>query len=298
MLKRTIFLSSPLKVSVHYGQLIISPLEDDSMQNHRVPIEDIAQVIIDNQRVSITIPAINELASNNVGVIICDSKGLPSVMANPLFSNTLQGQRYRLQLEASLPSKKIIWQQIIIAKIRNQSELLNQLGKDGSLLKPYYNNVKSGDSDNREGVAAKIYWSKLFGERFIRSRYGFPPNNLLNYGYSVLRAATARAIVGAGLLPALGIYHHNRSNAFPLADDFMEPFRPFVDKIVFNLVENGIELLDKESKSKLINVLYCDTMVGSKLHPLSVALEMLCTSAVKIMANDTKTLKVPCFKKI
>lgn len=297
MLKRTIFLSTPLNATVHYGQLVISSIDKDESNFSKIPIEDVGNVIIDNQRVKISIPALNELADHNVGVIICDNKGMPKSMLNPLESNTLQGQRYKIQLEATQPSKKIIWQQLVESKIRNQSELLNRLGKDGSLLKPYYNNVKSGDSDNREGIAARIYWSKLFNGEFTRSRDGFPPNNLLNYGYAILRAATARAIVSAGLLPALGIHHHNRSNAFPLADDFMEPFRPFVDRTVYELYINGVSHLDKGAKSALISLLYCDISIDDKLHPLSVALEMLCTSAIKIMSGEGKKLKAPCFIK-
>lgn len=283
MLKRTIVISSPVSISLRYGQLILTQNDKDSPASS-VPIEDLATVIIENPQAGVSIPALNELARSNVGVVICD-KGLPSLMLNVLDSNTLQGQRYRLQLEASLPSKKSIWQQLIIAKIRNQSELLTSLGKDGNCLRPYYKNVKSDDSDNREGVAARLYWSTLFDHNFLRERSGPPPNNLLNYGYTILRAATARAIVGAGMLPALGIHHRNRTNAFPLADDLMEPFRPFVDRIVYGLYVNEQFELDRTNKTKLINILYADTKVGDKLHPLSIALEMLCTSALKVLSG-------------
>jgi len=292
MLKRTIFLSSPLKVSVRYGQLILTD-PDGQNPDFSIPIEDLAHVIIDNQRISLTIPAVNELIRQNVGVVVCDEKNMPHILMNPLDGNTLQGQRYRIQLEATLPAKKSIWQQLVTAKIKNQSELLNRLNKDGDILKPYYKNVKSDDSDNREGIAARIYWTRLFGADFSRSRDGFPPNNLLNYGYTILRAATARAIVGAGLLPALGVHHRNRSNAFPLADDLMEPFRPFVDRAVYDLFQNRKYQLDKETKSALINTLYLDTNVNGKVHPLSISIGILCTSAIKIMAGENKTLNVP-----
>lgn len=292
MLKRTIFLSSPLKVSVKYGQLILADPDGQKTDSH-IPIEDLAYVVIDNQRISITIPAINELVGQNVGVIVCDDKNMPCILMNQLDGNTLQGQRYRIQLEATLPAKKSIWQQLVAAKIKNQSEHLNILNKDGDVLKPYYKNVKSGDSDNKEGIAARIYWTKLLGGDFSRSRDGFPPNNLLNYGYTILRAATARAIVGAGLLPALGVHHRNRSNAFPLADDLMEPFRPFVDKTAYDLFHDGKYTLDKETKSALINTLYLDTKVNGKVHPLSISIGILCTSVIKIMAGESKTLNVP-----
>ncbi len=296
MLKRTIFLSSPLRVSVRNAQLILAPLDDNGIEPARsVPIEDLAHVVIENQRIAVTIPALNHLADHNVGVIVCDDKYMPHIMMNPLDCNTLQGQRYRNQIEASLPSKKSLWQQIITAKIKNQSLLLKKYGKDGDTLKPYYTNVKSDDSDNREGIAARLYWSMLFGPSYIRSREGASPNDLLNYGYTILRAATARAIVGAGMLPAFGIHHHNRSNAFPLADDLMEPFRSYVDDTVYGLYSSGRSSLDKESKSALIGTLYRDTMVNGKTHPMNIALEMICTSAFKVMSGETKRLNVPLF---
>lgn len=297
MLKRTVYLSSPWKVSLKDGQLVLNGIEANVSEEIRVPIEDIGYVIVDNQQVHITLPLLNLLMEYNVGVVICDNKGMPKGMLNPLDSNTLQGERHRVQLEASAPAKKSIWQQLITAKIKNQSEVLETLGLDGSILKPHYRNVKSGDSDNREGAAARIYWKKLFGPGFIRSRDGFPPNNLLNYGYAILRAATARSIIGAGLLPSIGIHHHHRSNAFPLADDFMEPFRPIIDYTVYRLTNDGVSSLDKETKASLINILYTDTEVNGKLHPLNISLEMLCTSALKAMAGDVNKISVPKFIK-
>lgn len=176
-----------------------------------------------------------------------------------LESNTIQGERYRAQIDASEPLRKNLWKQTVEAKIANQAYLLNKLGKDGSILRPLYENVKSGDADNREGIAAKMYWPTLFGDGFIRSREGATPNHLLNYGYSILRAATARALMGAGLLPSFGIFHRNRYNAFPLADDIMEPFRPYVDEAVYKLYSDGATELDKAAKAALLHLLFCDT---------------------------------------
>ncbi len=295
MLKRTIFISSPLGISVRNSQLVLTSIDGSDEQANKVPIEDLAHIIIENQRVALTIPAMNQLASSNVGIIVCNEKNMPHLMMNPLECNILQGQRYKTQLEASLPSKKSIWQQIVTAKIKNQSLLLSKYGFEGDVLKPYYSNVKSDDSDNREGIAARVYWQKLFGENYMRSREGGSPNNLLNYGYTILRASTARAIVGAGMLPALGIHHHNRSNAFPLADDLMEPFRPYVDDIAYKLFKSGHNVLDRESKSELINVLYRDTLVNGKTHPLGIALEMICTSTLKVMSGESKRINVPRF---
>lgn len=142
---------------------------------------------------------------------------------------------------------------------------MRKLKRDGDKLKPYYMNVKSADADNREGIAAKIYWIELFGDEFYRSREGSPPNNLLNYGYTILRAAVARAIMGSGLFPALGIFHRNRYNAFPLADDLMEPYRPYVDEIVYRLYTNGHMQLTREVKSELLRICL-STPVSTRLY--------------------------------
>lgn len=155
------------------------------------------------------------------------------------------------------PLKKGLWKQIVETKIRNQAALLRKLGYDGDKLKPCYMNVKSADADNREGIAARIYWSELFGAEFYRSREGSPPNNLLNYGYTILRAAVARAIMGSGLFPAFGIFHRNRYNSFPLADDVMEPYRPYVDELVYQLYRNGNTQLTKKVKGELLRLLVC-----------------------------------------
>ena len=174
--------------------------------------------------------------------------------------------------------------------------MLNKLGKDGDKLRPYYCNVKSGDADNREGVAAKVYWRELFGEHFVREREGAPPNNLLNYGYSILRAATARSLMGSGLFPAFGIFHRNRYNAFPLADDVMEVYRPYVDEVVYSLYNAGSIQLNKETKMKLLNVLFSDTLFGSIKRPLSIALSFTTASFAKCFVKEQKVISCPIFK--
>lgn len=154
-------------------------------------------------------------------------------------------------------------------------------------------NVKSGDTDNREGVAAKIYWEKLFGRDFIREREGDAPNNLLNYGYTILRAAVARALIGSGLFPAFGIFHRNRYNAFPLADDIMEAYRPFVDKIVFNLYRNGKMELTKDVKAELIHILYTDCKFDNVRRPLGIGLTLTSASLAKCFAGKEKKISFP-----
>ena len=218
---------------------------------------------------------------------------MPNAMLMNLDSNKTQGESYRSQIEASEPLKKGLWKQIIEAKIRNQAALLRKLGRDGDKLKPYYMNVKSADADNREGIAAKIYWSELFGADFIRSREGLPPNNLLNYGYTILRAAVTRSIMGSGLFPAFGIFHRNRYNAFPLADDLMEPYRPFVDELVYNLYLQGNKQLNKEVKGQLLRILFIDTHFDKVMRPLDVGLTFTSSSLVKCLAGTQKKIVYP-----
>lgn len=292
MLKRTLLFTTPLDLSLRNNQLIINTRQMPEVKNS-VPIEDIGVVILENQQINITLPLLNALSDNNVAVIICGENYMPNAMLLNLDSNTTQGESYRAQIDASEPLKKGLWKQVVEAKIRNQAALLNKLGKDGGKLKPYYSNVKSGDSDNREGIAAKVYWNELFGEDFIRSREGASPNNLLNYGYTLLRAAVARALMGSGLFPAFGIFHRNRYNAFPLADDIMEPFRPYVDEIVFGLWANGERELTKQVKADLIHILYTDTRFGKLLRPLEVGLTFTTASLAKCFAGDIKRLSYP-----
>lgn len=258
-----------------------------------IPIEDIGYVVLEHQQTAITLPLLNALSDNNVAVIFCGDNRMPNAMLMNLDSNKRQGESFRAQIEASEPLKKGIWRQVIETKIRNQAALLNKLGKDGDLLKPYYSNVKSGDTDNREGIAAKMYWRELFGEDFMRNREGAVPNNLLNYGYTLLRAAVARALMGSGLLPALGIFHRNRYNAFPLADDIMEPYRPYVDEIVYHMYINGITELDKDAKSQLLHVLFADTVFSKVTRPLEVGLTMTTSSLAKCYMGTSKKIIYP-----
>ena len=265
-------------------------------EKRTVPIEDIGMVLVENQMVSFSIPLLNKLADNNVAVVFCNQKGMPSSMLLNLDCNSAQGEVLRNQLAATEPLKKQLWKQVVEAKIRNQSLLLTKLGKEGNKLKPYYSNVKSGDSDNREGAAARIYWWELFGRDFVRDRKADGINVLLNYGYTVLRAAVARALVSSGLFPAIGIFHRDRGNAFPLADDMMEPYRPYVDEIVYDLSERGETELDKETKAALINLLYCDTCFAKVTRPLSIGLAMTMASLAKCYAKDATKLQLPQMK--
>ena len=295
MLKRTLVFSNPISLSLKNSQLVLA-FKDDPDNKMTIPIEDIGVVIIENQQVSITIPLMNALVEGNVQVVVCNDRGMPSAMLQSFEGNNLQGENLRNQMDAGEVMKKQLWKQIVEAKIRNQAALLDKVGQDGNILKQYYQNVKSGDTDNKEGIAARRYFSELFGESFLRDRTLPGINVLLNYGYTILRAATARALVSSGLLPAIGIFHHNRSNAFPLADDMMEPYRPYVDEIVYDLAMQGKLELTKDVKAELIQVLYADTLFSKVTRPLSVGLTLTSSSLSKCFAKEQSKLSLPILR--
>ena len=292
MIKRTLSFSRPCSLSLKNCQMVIKMREDPDFIR-TIPVEDIGYVLLENQQISITLPLLNALADNNAAVIVCTDKMMPNAMLLNLDSNSIQGERYREQVNASEPLKKNLWKQTVEAKIRNQAALLNKLDKDGDILKPYWQNVKSGDSDNREGIAAKLYWDALFGEDFVRYRTGGTPNEMLNYGYMVLRAAVARSLMGSGLLPAFGIHHRNRYNSFPLADDIMEPYRPFVDEIVFGLYASGETELNKEVKAEMLSLLCVDTVFDKITRPLEVGLSVTTASLAKCFSGEQKKIVYP-----
>ncbi len=292
MLKRTLVFSNAVNLTLKNRQLVIS-FKEIEREPTSVPIEDVGCVIIENQRVSITIPLLNALTDNNVQVVFCNEHFMPNSMLLNLDNNITQGETLRNQMAASEPLKKQMLKQIVEAKIKNQSRLLDKTAHNGAILRSYYQNVKSGDTDNREGIAARLYFQELFGNDFIRDRQMPGINALLNYGYTILRAAVSRSLVASGLFPAIGIYHHHRSNAFPLADDMMEPYRPYVDEIVYEMACEDMMVLNQTAKTKLINVLYVDTEFEKVTRPLSVGLSLSSASLVKCYAKEQNTLNFP-----
>lgn len=292
MLKRTLIFSNPMNLSLRNQQIVIA-YKDSPDEKVTVPIEDVGVVLLEHQHTNITLPLLNALVEGDVQVVICNAKGMPSAMFQGMNSNNLQGETLRNQIACGEVLKKQLWKQIVEAKIKNQAALLDSIGEDGCVLRPFYSNVRSGDTDNREGIAARIYFQHLFGDNFVRDREEPGVNALLNYGYTILRAATCRAIVTSGLLPAIGIFHHNRSNAYPLADDLMEPFRPFVDSVVYDLAMNGKTELTKDVKGELISVLYVDTSFKNVKRPLSVGLSMTTASMAKCLAKEQSILNLP-----
>ena len=253
MSKRTIYITSAAELSVKHSQICIkTEHQEDCLRS----VEDLGALIVDHHSVHLTVPLINLLAQNNVRVVFCNEQHIPTTMLMDLDSNVLQAKRFRAQLEAGKPLQKQIWKQIVERKIQNQSLLLKKCGKGEDLLEPYHAHVKSGDTTNREGIAAKVYWRYLFGKQFVRDRIGPVPNNLLNYGYALLRSAVARGLMDAGLLPSVGIFHRNYYNSFPLADDLMEPYRPFVDELVLNMYQEGERKITQAVKRRLVEEHY------------------------------------------
>ena len=236
MIKRTLYFGNPAYLKTDNLQLV-AEMKKEEPETHSVPVEDIGIIILDHPQITITSGLMTRLLEQNVGLVTCDSTHHPVGLMLNLEGHSLQSQKHQAQIEASQPLKKQCWQQTIVAKIDNQARLLKSLGMETNYLTTLMDKVKSGDSDNCEARAAVYYWKHLFSEvpDFRRERYGPPPNNLLNYGYAILRALMARALVGSGLLPSLGIFHRNQYNAYCLADDIMEPYRPYVDRLAYNI---------------------------------------------------------------
>ncbi|MGI6218332.1 MAG: type II CRISPR-associated endonuclease Cas1 [Bacteroidaceae bacterium] len=308
MIKKTLYFSNPAYLSVRNAQLVIKLPEversaslPEAMKRQSEltkPIEDIGVVILDNKQITITSAAIAALLENNCALITCDNRSMPVGLMLPLYGNTTQNERFRKQLDASLPLKKQLWQQTIQAKINNQAAVLHECThRETKCMRVWANNVRSGDPDNLEARAAAYYWKILFAdvEGFTRDREGVPPNNLLNYGYAILRAIIARGLVASGLLPTLGIHHHNRYNAYCLADDIMEPYRPYVDKLVFGLYQKyGKDIsLTKEIKISMLAIPTLEVRISGKRSPLMVAAGQTTATLYKCFAGELRRIAYP-----
>jgi len=304
MIKRTLYFGNPAYLSLKNAQLVIHLPEangmDDQTGKNTVPIEDICMVILDNKQITITHGLMEALLGNNCALITCDSNRMPVGLLLPLCGNTIQSERFQSQIIASLPLQKQLWQQTIQQKITNQAYVLNT--SRNAIVKnmlAWVNDVKSGDSNNLEARAAAYYWANLFPDisDFRRGREGVPPNNLLNYGYAILRAITARSLVASGLLPTFGIHHHNRYNAYCLADDIMEPYRPYVDKLVIEIIDSGENIceLSKFIKSKLLGIPVLDVIINNQRSPLMVAMGQTTASLAKCYDGELRKIVYPNF---
>ena len=311
MIKKTLHFGNPAYLSLKNAQLVVKLPEveksDTLPENFKaesvrtVPIEDIGVMVIDNKQITFTSGLMEALLDNKIALITCDSRSMPQGLMLPLEGNTTQSERFTAQIEASLPLKKQLWQQTVQTKITNQAYVL-QTKRDAIVknMLVWANDVKSGDSDNLEGRAAAYYWKNLFPEieDFTRGREGIPPNNLLNYGYAILRAVIARALVISGLLPTLGIHHHSRYNAYCLADDIMEPYRPFVDKLVVEIVDSeaNIAELSKEIKAKLLQIPVLDVFINGERSPLMIAAGKTTASLSKCYLGELRKILYPSFE--
>ena len=308
MIKKTLCFSNPIYLSLRNAQLVLHLPEVESNKTlpeaikreaeRTIPIEDIGVVVLDNKRITITSGVMETLLENNCAVITCNQKSMPVGLLLPLCGNATQNERFRSQIDASLPLRKQLWQQTIKQKILNQEYVLrDNTDKETNCMRVWSNDVRSGDPDNLEARAAAYYWKNLFNDcpNFVRDRDGSPPNNLLNYGYAILRAIIARSLVGSGLLPTLGIHHHNRYNAYCLADDIMEPYRPYVDQLVLDIIHNNNEIseITREIKLQLLSIPTLDVVINGKRSPLMIAAQQTAASLAKCFAGESKRISYP-----
>ena len=311
MIKKTLYFGNPAYLSLRNKQLVIQlpevvkndtlpeTFKEDAVKT--IPIEDIGVVVLDNKQITITHGLMEAMLENNCAFITCNNSRMPAGLMLPLDGNTTQTERFREQIDASVPLKKQLWQQTVQAKIENQAYVLDK--KSNVIVKNmrvWAAAVKSGDPDNFEARAAVYYWNNVFPHipGFTRGREGIPPNNLLNYGYAILRAVVARSLVTSGLLPTLSIHHRNKYNAYCLADDIMEPYRPFVDKLVFEIMETNKDFseLTQEIKSQLLNIPVLDVVINNQRSPLMVAVGQTTASLYKCFSGEIRKIKYPAFE--
>lgn len=294
MIKRTLMFANPCYLTLRNSQLVITSVEKEE---RTVPIEDIGVVVLENQQITISHGCMASLLYNNVALISCDASHMPTGLFLPLDGGNTQAERFRFQIEASVPLKKQLWQQTIQQKILNQARLLEQLGYDVVNMYRWAKAVRSGDPDNFEGRAAAYYWQTIFSKyiNFNRGRMGEPPNNLLNYGYAILRAIVSRALVSSGLLPTLGIFHRNKYNAYCLADDIMEPYRPIVDRLVYEIISEGLNYheLTTELKVRLLKLAQMDVKFDDHTSPLLVGVSRTTASLARCFEGVSRKINYP-----
>lgn len=308
MIKKTLYFGHPAYLSLRNKQLVVRMPDVERQKNLpdiikkeatvTIPIEDVGIVVLDSKEITITQGLMAALLDASVALVTCNDKRMPVGLFLPLQGNTVQNERFRNQLGASLPLLKQLWQQTVKAKIENQAALLSiATARETACMSAWAKDVRSGDPDNLEARAAVYYWKNIFSGKpdFVRSRDGDYPNNLLNYGYAILRAVVARALVVSGLLPVMGIHHHNKYNAYCLADDVMEPYRPFVDRLVISIMEEGLpaETLDKGLKARLLGIPTLDVTIAGRHSPLMVAVAQTTASLAKCFAGELRKIVYP-----
>ncbi|TAH18042.1 MAG: type II CRISPR-associated endonuclease Cas1 [Cytophagales bacterium] len=300
MIKRTIYFGNPAYLGKKDEQLAVYSPKNEFLAS--IPIEDIGILLLDHPQITVSHSLMGSLLANNVAFITCDAQHLPTGLMLNLNGNHLQSLHFREQISASEPLKKQLWQQTVKAKLLNQARHLELRHKEADSLRRWAKGVKSADSEGHEARAAAFYWQRIFAPHlpdFRRSREGAPPNGLLNYGYAILRAVVARSLVGSGLLPTLGIFHRNQYNAYCLADDIMEPYRPFVDAMVLDMIEEGKPFADlgKETKERLLTIATADVRIDGENSPLMVGLQRTTASLVRCFAKESTKILYPEFTK-
>jgi len=296
MITRSIYIGNPAYLKLKDEQMYI--LEPSSRElKGKIPVEDLGLLMLDHFQITISHQLIQRMMGNNVVVVSCDAHHLPHGIMLPLYGHTEHSERIKDQLDASEPLKKQLWKQTIECKIENQKEVLLKLGNYYEPMLEYQRNVKSGDITNMEGIAAQHYWKYLISLDFLRQRFGDSPNHFFNFGYAVLRSIVARALVETGLLPVLGIFHKNKYNPYCLADDIMEPYRPFVDSLVMQwLMQNpDSEDLTKEFKAHLLKIATVDVLIDDKTRPLLVAVKTTASSLYKCYTGEKRLISYPEF---
>ncbi len=298
MIKRTIAITTPCHLSLKLGQMLVRSKLIEGDAGKTVPIEDMGMLLMEQDQITVTQGLLAKLMEHNVAVVNCNEHHHPIGMLLNFEGNSTQTESFIAQAEASKPLKKQLWQQVVKAKVRNQAMVLDAMGQDGGRLHKVVQEVRSGDVDNREGVAAVYYWPRLFKgiPDFLRGRDGHYPNNVLNYGYAILRATMARALVGSGLHPTLGLFHRNRYNAFCLADDMMEPYRPLVDQVVAGIVADrppDRTELDQEAKIDLLRIPTLDVVMNGNLRPLMVAVSETSASLTRAFLGEEGPIALP-----
>jgi len=292
MIKRTIYIGNPAHLKLKNQQLLVQ--EPLGNTKGSVPIEDMALLMLDHYQITLSTQVINSLQANGVCIVTCDAHHLPFGIMLPIYGHSEHSERVKHQLAVSEPLKKQLWKQTIVQKIKNQEALLKLNNRVYEPMETYRTATKSGDTSNTEGKAAQHYWRHLFPE-FQRNRFGDAPNALLNFGYAVLRSIVARAIVSSGMLPVLGLFHKNKYNPYCLADDIMEPYRPFVDKMVVNHVNNfkKTDELTKETKAYLLGIATQDVWIDGQQRPLMVAVTTTTASLYKCYTGELRAIKYP-----
>ena len=295
MIKRTLFFQTPAYLSTKNKQLVVN-YPDYNAPAKTIPIEDIGMLVLENQQITISNGLLAKLIQNKAAIISCDSYHLPISLLQPLVGHSEQTERMRYQLNASVPLQKNLWQQTISAKISNQACFMDTRDIPARKMHKWANEVKSGDTENHESRAAVYYWQHIFGiTDFTRGRHDDAPNNLLNYGYAILRGITARALVSSGMLPSVGIFHRNKYNAFCLADDIMEPYRVFVDVLVNDIVQSGefYEDLNTSLKTSLLQLPVMDVVIDGNKSPLMVAMSRTTNSLYECFSGSSRKILYP-----